>query len=67
MFKRPNRKKEAAAPVWKTKDFPGSLSQEEIARRAYEKFEARGGRHGNDLQDWLDAERELKTQVSSRS
>jgi hypothetical protein len=32
---------------------------EAIARRAYELFLARGSEHGHDLQDWLQAEREL--------
>jgi len=30
-----------------------------IARRAYELFEARGGLHGHDLDDWLEAERQI--------
>jgi hypothetical protein len=30
-----------------------------IARRAYELFEERGGDHGRDVEDWLQAEREL--------
>ena len=33
--------------------------QEAIARRAYELFLARGEQHGHDLDDWLQAEREL--------
>jgi len=33
--------------------------QEEIARRAYEIFQARGADHGRDFEDWLQAEREL--------
>jgi hypothetical protein len=32
---------------------------EDVARRAYELFLARGGRHGNDIDDWLEAERQL--------
>ena len=32
---------------------------EAVAQRAYELFLARGASHGFDLQDWLDAEREL--------
>ena len=32
---------------------------EAIALRAYELFLARGGQHGGDLEDWLQAEREL--------
>jgi hypothetical protein len=35
-------------------------SQEEIARRAYEIFEHRGRVHGYDLDDWLQAEHELR-------
>lgn len=34
-------------------------SQEAIARLAYAKWEARGGPHGSDKQDWLEAEQEL--------
>ena len=30
-----------------------------IARRAYELFIERGAQHGNDLDDWLRAEREV--------
>ena len=33
---------------------------EQIARRAYEIFLARGGTHGNAEQDWHQAERELR-------
>jgi hypothetical protein len=38
-------------------------SSEEIARRAYELFLARGGAHGHDLEDWFQAERELAWEV----
>lgn len=34
-------------------------SMDEIVRRAYEIFEERGRIHGHDLDDWLQAEREL--------
>ena len=37
-----------------------NVSAAEIARRAYELFEARGGRDGHDLDDWLRAEAELR-------
>ena len=30
-----------------------------IARRSYELYLARGGEHGHDVEDWLQAEREL--------
>jgi hypothetical protein len=35
-------------------------SQEEIARRAYELYLERGG-DGNEVEDWLQAERELRS------
>jgi len=35
-----------------------------IARRAHELFEARGGEHGHDLEDWFRAESELLCPVS---
>ncbi|MDB6067034.1 MAG: hypothetical protein JWR26_3242 [Pedosphaera sp.] len=38
------------------KTFP---SRDEIARRAYELFVARGRTGGRDLDDWVQAEREL--------
>jgi len=36
-----------------------TIPPEEIATRAYELFMARGGEHGNDIDDWLLAESEL--------
>jgi hypothetical protein len=40
---------------------PGSeVNLETIRARAYELFLARGADHGNDLADWLSAERELR-------
>ena len=33
--------------------------QERIAKRAYELFCARGGAHGNDMDDWVQAEKEI--------
>jgi len=35
-------------------------TSEEIAKRAHEIYLARGGVHGYDMDDWLQAERELK-------
>ncbi|MGA9521374.1 MAG: DUF2934 domain-containing protein [Myxococcaceae bacterium] len=35
-------------------------AREEIARRAYELYLARGGVHGYEQEDWFQAERELK-------
>jgi hypothetical protein len=34
--------------------------EEEIRRRAYEFFEARGGEDGQELEDWLRAEEEIR-------
>ncbi|MEO7158397.1 MAG: DUF2934 domain-containing protein [Vicinamibacterales bacterium] len=36
------------------------LSYDPIARRAYELYEARGRADGHDLEDWLNAELELR-------
>ena len=35
-------------------------SKEDIRLRAYQRFLERGGGHGMDFEDWLEAERELK-------
>ena len=35
-------------------------SEEDIRNRAYHRFLERGGGHGSDFEDWLEAERELK-------
>ncbi len=35
-------------------------THEDIARRAYQLFEERGGEHGCDWEDWFQAERELR-------
>jgi hypothetical protein len=34
-------------------------SSDEIAKKAYQIFERRGGTQGNDFDDWLQAEKEL--------
>ena len=36
------------------------FNPDEVAQRAYEIYQRRGGDHGADLDDWLEAERELK-------
>ena len=36
-----------------------------IQRRAFEIYLARGGNNGNDIEDWLQAERELSTVKST--
>jgi hypothetical protein len=47
-------------PTGSTPDAASRL--ELITRRAYERFQMRGGEHGRDEEDWLEAERELDTQ-----
>ena len=41
-------------------------THEEIARRAYERYEQRGGAHAHDWDDWLQAERELRERARDR-
>lgn len=41
-------------------DGADSPTHDEIARRAYRLYEERGGGHGRDWEDWLQAELELR-------
>jgi hypothetical protein len=43
------------------------IPHERIANRAYEKWCRRGCPHGTHQQDWLEAEAELRTEVSGTS
>ena len=44
---------------------PGAVpSEQEIAARAYEIFLSRGATDGSDLDDWLQAERELTAKIN---
>ena len=47
----------SAAAVSET---PYSPSYDEIAEAAYQRYLRRGGQDGQDFDDWLEAERELK-------
>ena len=38
----------------------GGPSLDQIAQRAYEIYQSRGGTDGQDMEDWLQAERELR-------
>jgi hypothetical protein len=38
----------------------GGVDNSEIAQRAYRRFEERGYEHGHDVEDWLEAEQELR-------
>ena len=59
----------AATPAMSTEGLPGSASAglltdgpsySEIADAAYRRYLERGGTHGQDLEDWISAERELR-------
>jgi hypothetical protein len=39
-----------------------AATDDAIAARAYELYQARGGTHGADMDDWLQAERELRAE-----
>ena len=39
---------------------PTNVTEYDIARRAYELYRARDGEDGHDVDDWLQAERELQ-------
>jgi Protein of unknown function (DUF2934) len=40
---------------------PGTVTNSDIARRAYELYLGRGCEHGHDVDDWTQAERELQS------
>jgi hypothetical protein len=40
------------------------LPHDKVAQRAYEKWCKRGCTHGNDRQDWLEAEAEIRAEMS---
>jgi len=70
----PKRRREPAAepapvdqpsptPVAETNDAAAAdVARDEVARRAYEKYAARGFAHGQDANDWLQAETELRAE-----
>ena len=57
--KKTDRRKSTIAELPATADERGGVTPDAIARRAFEFYEARGGAHGHDVDDWLQAEREL--------
>ena len=50
---------QAETPVEERKDLLDSTREEEIRNRAYEIYLQRGGQAGYEMDDWLQAEREL--------
>ena len=61
--RRTNRRTTPSVEVFRQRTPP---SAEEVARRAYELYEARGAQPGWDLDDWLQAERELTSMVPAK-
>jgi len=59
MTKIVNRIKEKTESI-KKKIAKKKPSNEEIAKKAYERFEQRGCCHGGDFDDWCNAEKELR-------
>jgi hypothetical protein len=61
---------EAAAggikPQTGTKPIAADDRAGDIARRAYERYQQRGGEHGHDKEDWYEAEREVRGGRSRR-
>lgn len=43
---------------------PSAVAHEKIAQRAYERWLKRGRPHGTDMVDWLEAEKELRAEMS---
>ena len=52
---------QAEAPPTTSVSMSSEPSPEDIRMRAYHRYLERGGGHGMDFQDWLAAERDLKT------
>ena len=47
-------------------DRPVVITEEQIKRRAHEIYLVRGGKPGDPLQDWLQAEKELRARLPHR-
>jgi hypothetical protein len=64
---KPRRTRTTAAPAPATAAEQAPMgptvepTEEDIRRRAYERYLARGGNHGLHFDDWVEAEKELKT------
>lgn len=67
MAKRPTTRAKASDPANPAQPKPRKTtaaaepSPDDIRRRAYERYQARGGNHGRHFDDWLEAEKELKS------
>ena len=60
-----SREQPASAPSEpETINRQGAVDEGDIAQRAYRRFEERGYEHGHDMEDWLEAEREMRQPAS---
>ena len=60
----PKAKRARAPKAEQTPVGPTTTSEptlDDIRRRAYERYQQRGGNHGQHFDDWLEAEKELRT------
>jgi Protein of unknown function (DUF2934) len=54
----------AADRAPKSQAQPATVTTSDVARRAYNLYLARACEHGHDVEDWLEAERELRRSTS---
>ena len=59
--KRVRATKAADSAADKAGSLPAWPSVDDIRRRAYERYLERGGNHGQHFDDWLEAEKELRS------
>jgi len=59
-----DRAQQSEAPV--TEAMASEPNEEEIRLRAYHRYLHRGGQHGGHVDDWFEAEQELKRKKSER-
>jgi hypothetical protein len=62
-MKKPTRRRTdnvVAMPTVVPDALSATMTDRDIARRAYELYEQRDCEHGHDVDDWLQAERELR-------
>ena len=60
MQKKPQSYSPRPAPAAAPSSSSNAPTHEEIAKAAYYRWLKRGGKHGAALEDWLEAEKELK-------
>lgn len=53
------------SPSVRSDDTERDVPHDEVARRAFALYHARGAQHGHDVDDWLQAERELQASAKS--